>query len=380
MRSVVTSSRLSVRLRRTDRSNNNSDEIGNESELMKNKKQIRLLLTSSRGVINYGRFYSLKHNKDYDFYLVGVDVLGDGYKLPELDAQYKVPWGYNKQYIAAILEVVKKEKIDCIVPASDYEILVIAKNKHVFESKGVAVASSSYKSVKNSIDKASLLQYLAKKSVPVPKFFIPRSVDELKSAAKELDYPKQMLILKPGFSGGGNRGVWLVKDDFSKELLNTRSIPYISLKTLIEQLRRLKTFPNIVLMVYLPGEEYSVDALVENGQTIYALPRVRVSPLPGLSQEAQIKENDEVKSYVTQICKAFQFDGLVNVQLKYDGDKKPMVYEINPRPSATAIANTAAGVDLLAFSILKALGVPYPKDITYKPIRMIRFWKEFYTN
>jgi len=343
------------------------------------KKQIRLLLTSSRGYINLGRIESLRNNSQYDFYIVGVDIFGDKYKLPILDEQIQIPAGNEKKYIGMIRKITTEKMIDVILPASDVEVEIISKNKKLLEKMGVGTVCSSYSVTHSAVNKASMLLFLKEKKIDVPKFFIPKSIRELILAAKKLGYPKKPLIVKPAFASG-NRGVWLIKENFSKELLHSRGIPHISIDEFVKQVGKLKHFPKIVLMEYLSGDEYSVDGLSEKGNPIYVIPRVRISPLPGYSQEALIHENKEVKEYVEQICRAFGFDSIFNVQLKYGEDGKPKVYEINPRISATAVANTAAGVDLLLFSILKELKITYPKNIQPKKIRMIRFWKEFYTD
>src|SRR3989344_3767321 len=117
------------------------------------KERIRLLLTSSRGVINLGRVESLKNNPKYDFYIVGVDAIGDGFKLPLLDEQIKVPFGRDKSYLKAITTIVKEKQIDVIVPASDYEIYALSKHKDMFEDMGVAIVCSSFESIAKSTNK-----------------------------------------------------------------------------------------------------------------------------------------------------------------------------------------------------------------------------------
>ncbi len=343
------------------------------------KKQIRLLLTCSCGLVTLGRVEGLKRSPDYDFYIVGVDTAGDGYKLPFFDEQFKVPLGSDKNYIKIIKEILIEKKIDVIVPSSDSEIAVISKNKSMFEALGVACVCSSGLITDTSLNKAKMLLYLKEKGIPVPKFEIPKNQEDLTRAAYRLGYPRKMIVLKPALSGGGNRGLWFIKDDFSKEIMTTKGMPIISLDSLIMQFKKLSAFPEIVLMEYLSGEEYSVDALAENGKPIYVIPRVRVFPLPGLSREGLIKNNPEVSEYVKRICKAFGFDSNFNVQLKYNDNGKPLIYEINPRVSATVVANAAAGVDLFLFGILKALKIPYSKSLQFKRTRMTRFSKEFYS-
>jgi len=346
-----------------------------------NKKQIRVLLTSSRGCIASGRVELLKNNPNYDFYVIGLDASSDSFKLPLLDEQIRVPFGQDENYISELKKVSLEKRADVIIPASDYEVEIIAKHRQDFTDLGVGCVCSPYEVTHLAINKATMLLTSREHGVAVPEFEIPKNINEFKAAAARLGYPAKQLVFKPAFSGGGNRGVWLVRDDFSDDLLRGKGIPYISLEDLIQQLERLPEFPGVVLMEYLPGDEYSVDGLSDAlGNPVYVIPRVRVSPLPGYSQEGLIEESEEVSAYVAAIARVFKFTSNFNIQLKRSESGSLRVYEINPRVSATVVANAGAGVDIFLFGILQAAGLDYPKNLKYQKTRMIRFWTEFYAH
>ena len=350
-----------------------------QMKIAKEKIKINVLLTSSRSPISLGRIVSLKENSDYDFYVVGTNA-DNSFKLPMLDEQIQVPFGNDPGFIPALKKIVVEKKIQSIVPASDYETIAIARHKEEFEDLGAGCVCSKAKVTEIAIDKAKMLHFLKNKGIAVPEFETPQNIWELKEAARRLNYPQKTLVFKPAFAGGGNGGVWFVKENFGSDLLNARSIGFVTLDELSRQLQKLSEFPRVVLMQYLPGEEYSTDALSQNGEVVYVLPRVRISPLPGYSQEGAIKPNEEVRRYVTEIAEAFEFDSIFNVQLKYSEDGEPLVYEINPRVSATAVANATAGIDIVLFAILKSIKLDYPKKLRFSPKRMVRFWKEYYSD
>lgn len=341
-------------------------------------KPIKILLTAAQSVITAGRVAALK-NSEFNFHIVGADASSRPFKLALIDDWVTVPQGNNSQYLEAIKKIVVEKKIDVIVPATDLEVLAIAQEKPYFLNHGAACVCSDYSTVKTAINKAAALQFLKEKNILTPQFALPKNIAELKSTATQLGYPEKTLVFKP-ISGSGNSGVWLVQNDFSGNLLKNKGLPYITLEELVNQLKRLANFPEAVLMEYLSGEEYSVDGLANNGQPIYILPRVRVVALPGNSQESFIKENQAVENYVSKICQAFGFTSNFNIQLKYSDQDQPLVYEINPRISATIVANAAAGINLLLFGILQALKIDYPKNLKYNPSRMVRFWSEYYDN
>ena len=215
---------------------------------MKKKDQIRLLLTSSRGVINLGRVESLKKNSTYDFYIVGVDAIGDSFKLPLIDEQIKVPFGKENAYLNSIIKIVKNKQIDVIFPASDYEVYALSKHIDVFNNMGIKVVCSSFETIAKSVNKATMLDFLKENNVATPKYSVPKSFQSFVDSAKKLGYPKNMLVVKPADFGGGNRGVWYLKENFSDELLRVRNICYVTLDGFIKQLKNIKPFPPIFFL------------------------------------------------------------------------------------------------------------------------------------
>ncbi len=344
---------------------------------MRTKKKIRVLLLSSRGSVSLGRVEALRSYPGYTFTIIGADSSSDPFKLPGVEKQEKIPVVTSPEFIPALKRIVKRNKIDVIVPVAEREVVQISRHKKEFETLNAACVCSNGETTWNSNHKGIMFETLAAHGITVPKFYRPTSQKELERAVHQLGYPKAV-ILKPSYSGGANRGVWRIQEDFSDELLGGRGLPTITLSGLLAQIKRLPTFPDIVVMEYLSGTEYSTDGLSKDGVPIYVVPRRRVTFLPGHSREGVCEKNKKVEEYVRSIARVFSFDSIFNVQVIVDKKGEPKVFEVNPRDSATVVANAAGGIDLFIFSILQALNLPYPTDLKQKPARMIRFWKEFY--
>jgi len=65
-----------------------------------------------------------------------------------------------------ILNISLKNKVNIIIPASDEEALLLAKNRKIFEDKGIKILSSKYESLKIFSNKYEILAfslYLKKK-------------------------------------------------------------------------------------------------------------------------------------------------------------------------------------------------------------------------
>lgn len=338
--------------------------------------EIRLILTSVGGLVSPGMIESLKRTGE-PFYIVGIDMQPDAIGFHFVDNNYVVPKGDSHDYIPCLMGIAKKEDIQVIVPCSDEELLSISKAKKDFEREGIIPVCSDYEIISVAIDKGAMLEFLRTKAIPTPSFCLPKDIGELRRGAEALGYPDNPIVAKPRLSQGG-RGFRILKEQF--DLLGSRESYFMKVTHLIEIIKEYEEFPSIVLMEYLPGDEFSVDALADNGEPLYIVPRKRIRTIGGPSQIGEVVQNEEVKDMVKSIIQSFGFNFNVNVQLKYSSrfGGQPLVYEINPRVSGTIVANEAAGVNLLYYGIRKAMGLDIPKHAHIKEVKMIRYLKEFF--
>ncbi|MDM5103838.1 ATP-grasp domain-containing protein [Aeromonas salmonicida] len=107
----------------------------------------------------------------------------------------------------------------------------------------------------------------------------------------------------------------------------------------------------MVLMPYLPGPERSVDMLVEKGKVIAAVARRKEGPLQYMEQAGEAFELGKACAEIMQA------DGLINVQTRNDTTGKPVLLEINMRPSGGICYTRATGVNLPGIFALRQLGL-----------------------
>ena len=72
---------------------------------------------------------SLKNIKGVKLSIIGTDYNANAVGKYFCDKFYKVPKGNNKNYISTCEEIVKREKINLIIPTSDEEALSFRKIK-----------------------------------------------------------------------------------------------------------------------------------------------------------------------------------------------------------------------------------------------------------
>lgn len=343
--------------------------------------KIRVILTSVGGLVAPNMIKSLKEDSSDEFYIVGVDMSEEAVGFHFVDKSYIVPPGDSDEYSEQLLNIAKEEKIDVILPLSDEELLSLSKNKEKFKKEGILIACSDYEIVNIASNKATMLQFLEKSGIPVPEYRIPHNINELQTAAEALGYPKEPVVFKPCRARGA-RGFWILRGDIDKRhaILYSRDRQEISLEWLLESLDDNKQFPEILVMEYLPGEDFNVDVLAWHGDALYIIPNQRIVPNAGPVQVGLIKENSEVQNMVRKVVKEFGFDYWVNVEVAYskEPNSHPLVYEINPRISAPIVATKAAGVDLLRLGIKLALGEKIESNLSIMETKMIRYWNELF--
>jgi carbamoyl-phosphate synthase large subunit len=137
-------------------------------------------------------------------------------------------------------------------------------------------------------------------------------------------------------------------------------------------------FPELVVMEHLPGDEYSVDLLVKDGEPLAIVPRKRDSIKLGISFVGTIEKNDKVINMAMAISRALGLDYNINLQLKYAADGIPKIIEINPRVSGTIVLGTGGGVNMPYLGVKLALGEAIPKVNPAYNTRMIRYWQEIF--
>ena len=345
----------------------------NRDTTEKNIMDICILITSVGGLVSPGIIDNLRSMPEVHR-IIGTDVLSEAIGFYMVDKGYVVPHGDAPDYIDVLSMIVEQEAVNVIVPCSDEEVLTLSRHKDAFSERGVAILCSPYDVTSVAIDKGSMLTFLQERGIVLPHFYLPTTITELFEAAKELCYPDRPIVVKPR-RGRGGRGVKVLRENIN--VLETRDSDEMKLEWFAEALGQ--HFQGLVLMEYLPGEDYSVDVLSDRGRLLCIVPRKRIKGILGPSQIGETVWSQPVVDMVEAVVNCFGFDSNVNIQLRCSAhDGMPMVYEINPRVSGTIVAGTAAGVDLLRYGIRHALGLDLPSGITMQPIRMIRYLKEYF--
>ena len=142
--------------------------------------------------------------------------------------------------------------------------------------------------------------------------------------------------------------------------------------------RSLRVYPELLVMEYLPGKEYSVDVLADNGRSIVIIPRTRDYIKAGISFEATTVNHKEIIRYTDKIVRKLKLNGNIGFQFKEDKKGVPRLIECNPRLQGTVVINTYAGANLVYMAVKLALGEKVETPKVKWGLKMIRYWEEVY--
>ena len=304
---------------------------------------MNILLLSAGGPSCHGVIKSLRDIK-FQGKIISIDSnkMSAGFYLS--DVHYVVPKAFDEDYISVLLNIVKKEHIDLILPTSSNEIITISKHSHFFDSLGVQLFMSDYESIMICTDKLKFYEKCRDK-FPLPKTNDRCDIDDLP------------LFAKPKIHSAGSRGVKVIEELSDINCLNHKKYEYI-------------------FQEYLPGLEYTIDVLCDmKSNPLVAVPRKRLQTKEGISTKAEIVKNDYIEKICFDICKFLKLKGSICLQMKEDVNGKLKFVEINPRFGGGSYFATLAGVNFteIILDLVKGNSVQVNKP---KLVKIMRYYNE----
>jgi len=311
--------------------------------------------------------------------IISVDTNDKAYGQVFSDEFYVVPKAEDVSFIEIIKNICHKERIQAIIPIVTRELGIFAKNKELFNNNNIHVCVQDKNTLEVINNKYLLMNALKEKGIQTPQFYLCSDISQFKIAIEKLGYPEKTVCFKPAISNG-SRGFRIISSDIDEAVLLFNEKPNTTYLSYESALRILSNciMPQLIVMEYLPGNEWSVDCLAEHGKTLYAIPRLRNKMNGGISIDATVVEDNVVINLSKQICKLFDIHGNIGIQFKQDENGIPQILEINPRLQGTTIISAVAGINLPYFGILLCFGKEIPNIIPRWGLRMCRYWEEVY--
>jgi hypothetical protein len=240
----------------------------------------------------------------------------------------------SKELIIEFQARIEKYDIDYIYPAMDGVLSILSQYANIFKQKIIAPDSNT-----SRITRSKRLTYqLLGDYIKVPEIY--------EDIAKIQTYP---IFIKPDV-GQGSQGAKKIDDVYKLHNIN---------------------LDNMLLMEYLPGDEYTVDCFTNNiGKLIYASPRYRKRIKNGISvSSSSVYGNDFIK-IASIINDKLQQRGGWFFQVRKDRSGDLVLLEVASRIAGTSAYARSKGVNLplLTLYLYSGNNIDYVQENQYEVI------------
>ncbi len=339
------------------------------------KSTINVLITGAGSPGIFGTIYSMRKNFDgRKVTIVTTDMNPDVIGRYIADKFYQIPSARKlEEYLEALIDICKENKIDIIIPQNTAELIPLSKNKSVFKQIGVKILLSDADSINTSNDKFKLMKSCESLGVQTAKCHLVRSFDELERASKELGWPKEKIVVKPP-DLNGSRGVRVIDESIELKDMFYNAKPnslYIRMKGLYEILG--DSFPELIVMEYLPGKEYTVD-LLNTGSKYEVIPRTRDLVRSGITFNGSLNKNEQIIDVSNRIANHLKLNYCFGFQFKENSKGVPLIIECNPRVQGTMVMATLAGANLIYAGVKLLLDEEIPDFSIDWHTKFYRYW------
>jgi carbamoyl-phosphate synthase large subunit len=292
-----------------------------------------------------------------------------------------IPYAHEKKFVDQLLCICQKKNIHIVMPLVTKELIPLSRHKDEFEKNGIKILISNVDGLEIANNKSRLYQFLEWRGLEVPAFRIVETIDQFKSAVKELGYPEKNVCFKPSVSNG-SRGFRIIANNIDEHDLLLKEKPDSTFILSNEAVRILsvKPFPELLVSEYLPGEEYSVDCLANHGKARLIVPRLRIKMINGITVVGEFVKEEKIIEFCSQIIHELQLHGNIGIQLKKSGAGKFLILEINPRVQGTIAAALGAGINLPVLAVKQESGLEIrDAELQVKwGTKFSRYWDEVF--
>jgi len=313
--------------------------------------KLNILITGCFAPGTPGTIYGIKLMNIKNLEIYGTDINLVSSVIPNFHKIYQVS-NLESQYINDVLRIVKKHKIDIILPQTNNETLLLSKHLNLFNGLCKIALAGDYNMIQIANDKLEVMKIAIKLEIPSARY-----VDFIEN----IENQNKPFYLK-GRSESGGRGIIKVIPDnkFLGNLLEKPTPSHaISLTFFKEQvIKNSNLFRDFFVMEEFEGCEYSVDVFKTESSFI-AIPRKRIKIRSGVSQINKIEKNETLINASKAIADSLRLNGLLGFQFIYKSETDFTILECNPRIQGTNYASILSGSNLIEYVILNLLNYEF---------------------
>lgn len=257
----------------------------------------KVLITGIGGNVGQGILRNIIH-LDYDIFLVGTNTTAVSAGNHLCDVVYQVPFSTNKNYLKSILEICEKEKVELIIPSTDFEAYYLSLS----HEKLPLLASSGLNETELFLNKYLTWKEFSKCNIPFAMSVLP---SEYNNDFKEL-------IVKPT-KGRGSREVYI----------NPKDVKLFSDEFIVQELYK--------------GKEITTTFYVKKNGELHGFITFERELENGMTTKCEVIDeyDKEIKKIILAMIKNFSIRGSCNIQSIVTNTKKIVPFEVNCRISGT---------------------------------------------
>lgn len=295
----------------------------------------KILVTAVGSELGISVLKALKLGQ-YDKQVFGTDIYTDVVGKDLVSEFLQVPLASKEdEFLSALYKIIESNRIQYLIPTSDFEITLLAKHKQAFLNQlNCHILINDYDEVNRFNDKWTSYLWYKDHGISTPKSHLIEDSTSFNKELKNLGFP---FILKPRI-GGGSRGIFKINsiDDFLKYA------PVVPLPVAQEYL-------------YPDNQEYTAGIFRFSKNEAHVIVLKRELKF-GMTNKAWVVNDLKLENFVKDTIFNTNLYHLVNLQFRIT-ESGPKVLEINPRFSGTTGIRTNFGFDEIGMWIHLLEGV-----------------------
>jgi carbamoyl-phosphate synthase large subunit len=287
-----------------------------------------VLVTGIGGNVGQGILRNIIASK-YDITLIGCNTIEFSAGNHFCSKTYQVPFAFDSDYIPCINTIVRENKVDLVIPSTDYEIYYLAKNK---SNVLCEVAVSGTKAAEIYLDKYKSFLHHKKNNIPFAASVVP---GEYKGQFREC-------IAKPR-EGRGSRGLVVNPEKWDE---------FPDDKYMIQELHR--------------GKEITTAFYVDKNRNLHGYITLERSLENGTTSQCHVNKafDKEIEPILNKIIECSDVAGAANLQSIVTDKNEIYPFEINCRISGTNSIRSNFGFKDVEYTLQEYLyGLPPDQPI-----------------
>lgn len=241
--------------------------------------------------------------------VIATDMNNLAPAIYEADNFYLVPRIDDPTYIDKLLDICKKENINCLFALIDPELSLIAKNKERFLEIGVTPLISNYETVELAFDKYEMYKYLNLNNFKTAKTYIDKFEFYNDLDAGKIDFP---VFVKP-YKGSASINI---------NKVNTKE----EIETLFN------VYDDLIIQEFLDGQEIGVDVYIDpiSKKVVSIFTKEKIKMRAGETDKARSFKDNKLFEIIAELVEKIGFEYMIDIDVFKVNDEY-YISEINPR-------------------------------------------------